>query len=310
MNNKHYVITGNLTKDTSFNLLYNINTNGFVWRGFTDKEKEMFPSAACYEVCNRQAGIGKYNKCNTIQPVFIPGELERIGYYINNKNKLGEYPFEIPDELSDAIFPHTQGDTQYLKNLKEMYKTDYYPKNNSLLQAASYVQHYFGGTSLLDFSVNPLKALYFSIGKEDNYSNDSWLFGMPINLFQIHKNSLSGNEKYKFDLYLPSYYKNTRIRNQEGIFIYHLFDMASVCNGQRFVYMDILKLFEKEFKNNNEMDLKDIEEKSKNNSFCGLDDSIGVYYVLLKIPKEEKPYLKYYLNSIGIDDNFMMGEGV
>lgn len=306
MDNKHYLITGNLTQETILNLLNNINTRGFVWRGFTDKEKEMLPSSAFYGVCNGQAGIGKYEKCDTIQSVFIPGELERIGYYINNKNKLGEYPFEIPDVLSELIFPHSQGETHFLKFLKDKYKMDFYPKNNLLLQAISYVQHYFGGTSLLDFSVNPLKALYFSIGKED-IDKDSWLFGMPINIFQTHKDSFSDKKEYKFDLYLPSYYQNTRIRKQEGIFIYQYFDMNSVCNNKSFNYMNILTLFEEKFKDYDKLDLKDIEEKSKDSKFGELVDSIGIFYVLLKIPKEEKPYLKYYLNSIGIDDNFMMG---
>jgi hypothetical protein len=315
--NYQYVITGNLTKDSIHCLLNIIYTTDFVWRGFTDKEKEMIPSAAFYGVCNGQAGIGKYERCDSIQPIFIMGELGRIGYHINNRNKLGEYPFEIPDELTELIFPNSQGETSFLENLK--YKIDFYPKSNLLLQAISYVQHYFGGTSLLDFTVNPLKALYFSIGKEDNNScndkylwnnNDSWLFGMPINLFKIHKNCLSDNSEYKFDLYLPSYYKNTRIRNQEGIFIYQLFDMKSACNGKKLEYKDILKLFEDKFKYNNEMDLIEIEEKSKNNKFNGNNDSIGIFYVLLRVPKEEKPYLKYYLNSIGIDDNFMMGKEV
>jgi len=60
----HCFVTGNLTKETIFNLLYNINTKGFVWRGFTNRENEMVPSAAFYGVNNGQAGIGKYNKCN------------------------------------------------------------------------------------------------------------------------------------------------------------------------------------------------------------------------------------------------------
>jgi hypothetical protein len=314
--NNQYVITGDLTKDSIFCLLNNINTKGFVWRGFTDKEKEMIPSAAFYAVNNGQAGIGKYKRCDTIQPVFIMGELERIGYHINNRNKLGEYPFEIPDELSEVVFSHTQGETSFLENLRDKYKIDFYPKSNLLLQAISYVQHYFGGTSLLDFTVNPLKALYFSIGKnginlcDEKYlwnNNDSWLFGLSINIFQTHKNVISGNPKCKFDLYLPSYYKNTRIRNQEGIFIYQLYDMKYVCKGEEFNYMNILNFFEDEFNNNNELDLNEIEEKSKNNNFGGIDNNIGILYVLLKIPKKEKTYLKYYLNSMGIDDNFMMG---
>jgi hypothetical protein len=306
MNSEQYVITGSLTKETIFNLLYNINTQSFFWRGFTNRKTGMLPSVALYGVCNGQTGIGTYEKCTEIQPVFIMGELERIGRYINNKNKLGEYPFEIPDELFDMIFPYSQGESQFLKNLKERFKMDYYPKNNLLLQAASYVQHHESGTLLLDFSLNPVKALYFAIGKED-INSDSWLFGMPINIFQIYKNTLSGNEKYKFDLYLPSYYQNIRIRNQEGIFVYHLFDMNSICNRESIEYQDILNLFENKFKDIKKMKLQDIEEKSKNSNFNGVPGSIGIFYILLKIPKEEKPYLKHYLNAIGINDDFMMG---
>jgi len=307
MNNKLYVINGNLTKETSFNLLYNINIHGFIWRGFTSKEKQMIPSAAFYGMCNEQGGIGNYKECDNIQPVFIMNELGRIAQHINKINKLGKYPFQIPDELSDFIFPHNTSETKFLKNLKERFKIDYYPKSNLLLQAASYVQHYFSGTMLMDFSVNPLKALYFAIGKNSEYNNDSWLFGMPVNIFQYHKDTISGKKGYRFDLYLPSYYKNTRIQNQEGIFLYNSFDMDLVCKGESFEYINILDVFEDTFKDYDKIELQDIEEKSKNSIFDGFDSRIGIVYVLLKIPKEEKPYLKYYLNSIGIDDNFMMG---
>ena len=283
-------------------MLYNINTQGFVWRGFTNSEKEMVPSSAFYGVCNGQGGIGNFEKCNTIQPVFIMGELGRIAKHIYNRNKLGKYPFQIPDELSDFIFPHNLSETKFLINLKERLKLDYYPKSNVLLQAASYVQHYFSGTMLLDFSVNPLKALFFAIGKKDNFNNDSWLFGMPINIFQSHKDTLSGRDEYKFDLYMPSYYKNTNIQNQEGIFIYHSFKMESVCKNQSFKYLNILEKFEELFKGCGKMELNDIENNSESNNV-----GINISYVLLKIPKEEKQFLKYYLNSIGIDNNFMIG---
>jgi hypothetical protein len=307
VNHDFYVINGSLTRGTVSNLQYDINTSGFIWRGFTCREKQMIPSAAFYGICNGQAGMDNYERCDSIQPVFIMGELERIAHHINDRNKLGEYPFQIPDELSEFLFPYSSGETKFLKNLKERFKIDYYPKSNLLLQAASYVQHHFGGTMLLDFSVNPFKALYFAIGKNGNINNDSWLFGMPINLFQNLKDTLSGKEGYRLDLYLPSYYKNTRIRNQEGIFLYHSFDMNSVCDHQEFDYMNILDIYEKQFENCDKLELQDIKEKSKSNNFDGSGGRIGIYYVLLKIPKEEKLYLKYYLNSIGIDDNFMMG---
>ena len=315
--NNQYVITGDISNEIISCIVNNIYTKGFVWRGFTKSEKEMVPSATFYGVCNGQAGIGKYEKCDSIQPVFILGELERISRYINNKNKLGEYPFEIPEELYELIFPQTQGESKFLEKLKNRYKYNFYPKNNLLLQAISYVQHYYGGTSLLDFTVNPLKALYFSIGKKDNNSHinidlwnndDSFLFGMPINSFQFCKNNLSSNDEDKFDLFLPSYYKNTRIRNQEGIFIYQLFDMNSICTDHVFYYRNILNIFEEKYKNMDKMDLIEIEEKSQNSNFGGIDGRIGILYILLKIPKEEKLYLKHYLNSIGIDDNFMMGK--
>ena len=310
MNNKLYIINGNLTKKTSFNLLYDINTQGFIWRGFTNKEKQMLPSAAFYGVCNGQGGIGNFEKCDTKQPVFIMGELGRIAQLINNINKLGKYPFQIPDELSDFIFPHSTGETKFLENLKERFKIDYYPKSNLLLQAASYVQHYYQGTMLMDFSTNPLKALYFAIGKNSSYNNDSWLFGMPVNIFQNHKDTISGKKEYRFDLYLPSYYKNIRIQNQEGIFLYHSFDMDLVCKGESFDYINILDIFEEQFKDSDKIELQEIEEKSKKSNFDGSNGRIGITYVLLKISKEEKPYLKYYLNSVGIDDNFMMGKAM
>jgi hypothetical protein len=303
--NKSYVITGNMTKETISNLLYNINTAGFFWRGFTDREKQMIPSAAFYGLC-KNGGIEVFRKTNNIQQVSIPGELERIARHINNRNKLGEYPFEMPEELYTILFPYTHSETDFLKNLQ----MDCYPKSNLLLQAASYVQHYFSGTSLLDFSVNPLKALYFAIGKDDTLKNDSWLFGMPIKWFQAHKYKFSANPsdpsstKYKFDLYLPSYYKNIRIRNQEGIFIYQLFDIESFSNGTSYYYKNILDLFEERFHCSNTMDLKDIEERSKNSHSNGFME-IHIFYILLKVPKEEKPYLKHYLNSIRVNDNFM-----
>jgi hypothetical protein len=311
MSDKYYVITGNLTKETVFNLIYNINTSGFLWRGFTDRKKEMIPSSAFYGEL-KSGKVNVLEKSNDIQPIFIMGELQRIGYHINNENKLGKYPFEIPDELTTLIFPHTQSETDFLENMN----IESYPKNRTLLQAISYVQHYHSGTSLLDFSVNPLKALYFAVGKPGetgNFENDSYLFGMAVNWFQRNK------ENYKFDMYLPSYYKNTRIRNQEGVFVYQLFDMKIICTGQRPEFVNILDLFENKFQADiykgehvafDEMNIKDIEERSKNSNFGGIPGQIGIFYVLLKIPKEEKPFLKVCLKSLGIDENFMLGTDV
>ena len=304
MSNEYFSINGNLTKDTIFNLQYNINNYGFVWRGFTDREKEMLPSSAYFGVNNGQGGIGSFEKCDVKQSVFIMGELGRIAHYINEINKLGKYPFQVPDELSDFIFQHTTGETKFLENLKERLKIDYYPKSNLLLQAASYVQHYHQGTMLMDFSVNSFKSLFFALGNEKDFKNDSWLFGLPVNIFQNHKDTISRKKEYRFDLYLPSYYKNTRIRNQEGIFLYHSFDMNKICEGVSFEYLNILEIFEEQFKDYDKIELKDIEEKAKK---CSSDGKINITYVLLKIPKEEKQYLKYYLNSIGITENFMLG---
>jgi hypothetical protein len=301
MSDTYYVINGILTKETIFNLVYNINTGGFLWRGFTDKTKEMIPSSAFYGMSDK--------KSDTIHPLYVVDELHRIGKHINNKNKLGEYPFEIPDELTNLIFPHTQSEMDFLENIN----IESYPKNRTLLQAISYVQHYHSGTSLLDFSINPLKALYFAVGKtgeDGNFENDSYLFGMAVNWFQRNKENL------EFDMYLPSYYKNTRIRNQEGVFVYQLFDMKVLRKGQRPEFVSVLDSFENMFKADiykdehvafDEMNIKDIEERSKNSNFGGIPGQIGIFYVLLKIPKEEKPFLKHYLKSLGIDENFMLG---
>lgn len=314
--NTRYVINGTLDKNTIPHLMNNIDLTGFIWRGFTYKETQMLPSAAFYGL--REKGrIDALKKADTQQPVFIAGELQRIACYINTRNKDGEYPFEIPDELTDFIFPYTRPEMDSYDNLK----FDFFPKSNALLQAASYVQHYHKGTSLLDFSINPLKALYFAIGEDKDLDRDSYLFGLPINWFQSHKNNFTdgfwSKSGYKFDLYLPSYYMNKRIQNQEGVFIYQMFDMKNIRAGKALEYKNILDLFENWYKTDvndkgkhmifDEMNLKDIAEKSANSNFDGFEGRIGIFYILLKISKEDKRSLKCYLNSIGINDEYLMG---
>ena len=61
--------------------------------------------------------------------------------------------------------------------------------DNSLAQAMALVQHEFTGTTLLDFTVNKFKALYFAIGKDKDFSEDSYVFGLNVPYFETHKNN-------------------------------------------------------------------------------------------------------------------------
>jgi hypothetical protein len=299
-----YVITGEINVD-NFTKLQTLE-RGFVWRGFT-LDCEMKPSAANYDRYGKLFTCDRKGVCEPL------AEIKRVAEKIYEMNKLQKFPFEIPLFVRKLLFSRFYQPEEKL--FKEMQITEF---PSSLAQAMSLVQHEFGGTSLLDFSINKYKALYFAIGKGNNFSQNSRIFGMGVSYFETHKNNFPKEifDIYgkKFDLLYPSYFMNEKIAHQEGVFVYQKFDIditkGEIKGDKR--YENIIEFFEARY-----------EEGKKNNGGLfkriSIDDFLKItekgsdkpiFYVLLDVPAKEKPVLKEYLNSIGITDDFMMAQVV
>jgi hypothetical protein len=266
----------------------------------------MLPSATKYNEYNEE-----YKDIESRTNICYPlAEIKRISQKIFELNKLQKFPFEIPLLVRKVLF---QGFYQHeYKLFKEMQLNEF--PDHSLAQAMAIVQHEFRGTTLLDFTMNKFKALFFAIG--DDLSKDSYIFGLPVSYFETHKNNLDGenisgeHNKY-FDLLYPSYFMNDRIAQQEGVFLYQKFkvcDDGSILGDKK--YVNIIEYFEKCLKKE-----QDKEEKARRFNEITIDEFIKltekdgekpIFYLLLKVKANEKKPLKIFLDSIGITENYIM----
>jgi hypothetical protein len=172
------------------------------------------------------------------------------------------------------------------------------------------VQHEFSGTSLLDFTLNKYKALYFAIGKDETFSRDSHIFGLNVPYFEIHKDNFKkeSSERVfktygeKFDLLYPSYFMNDKIACQEG-FLYQKFKVGKQENPDK-KYENIIEYFKSSFEEDN----KFLYKKILLNDFLEMTEKEGkpIFYILLTVPAKEKKSLKAFLDNIGITDSYMM----
>jgi len=297
-----YVITGSVTLE-NFPRLWT-SYRGFIWRGYT-YEYEMLPSAANYNEYNEKITNYKTETCHPL------AEIELVSEKVYELNKLQEFPFEIPLFVRKMLFqgfrPPEEADV-----LKDLDITCFPDK--ALAQVMSIVQHEFGGTSLLDFSFNRFKALYFAIGKGECVFQDSYLFGLPIAYFETHKNDLTAGSKTvyrvnktRFDLLYPSYFMNDRIAHQEGVFLHQKF---ALCNQNR-EYENIINCLKERLENCAESvsGNRSIYEEISLDEFLQMTEQKGnkwILYILLKVPANEKAVFKAFLDSIGITENYMM----
>jgi hypothetical protein len=293
-----YAITGDIKLDIFTKL--RTHERGFVWRGFTP-DYEMKPTAANYDQNGKFFTDKRTGDC---QPL---AEIQRVAEKIYELNKLQKFPFEIPLSIRNILFPSFYKITERIFDALDNH---FFP-DNSLAQAMALVQHEFGGTSLLDFSANKYKALYFAIGEKNNYSNDSYIFGLNIPYFETHKDHFPKDVldtcKKKFDILYPSYFMNDKIAHQEGVFLYQKFEIDKFCNIKGDAkYENIIEFFTNYadgIKTNTLFGKKTIDE------FIEMTDNKEgerIFYVSLRVPAKEKPVLKEYLNTIGITDNYMM----
>jgi hypothetical protein len=291
-----YVITGDITLD-NFNKLWT-HERGFIWRGFTC-DYEMIPSAANYDRYGKKITNCRTENCHPLV------EIQRVAEKIVELNKIQKFPFEIPLLIRKVLFSAFYQSEEKL--FKEMCVTEF--PDSSLVQAMSLLQHEFGGTSLLDFSLNKYKALYFAIGNDKILDKDSHIFGLNVPYFETHKDNFQKHfsekvfDSYgkKFDLLYPSYFMNDKIVRQEGVFLYQKFKV----NNQRETeekYENIIEYFRSERNNK-------LYEEVSLDSFLEITEKEGdkpIFYVLLTVPAKVKGPLKTFLNNIGITDNYMM----
>jgi hypothetical protein len=299
MENHWYVITGNINLD-NFTKLLTVD-RGFIWRGYTH-DCQMKPSAANYDEYNNHFTDCRTGNCHPL------AEIKRVAEKIYELNKLQKFPFEIPLLIRKVLF---SGFYQPEDNFfKSTYITEF--PDRSLAQAMSIVQHEFGGTSLLDFSTNKYKALYFALGKEENLSNDSHIFGLNVPWFETQKNNFSEYvfSKYgeKFDLLYPSYFMNDKIARQEGVFLYQKFNISG--NGfNNEPYKNIIDYFKACYNEDKKNGPSRLFKEITIDNFLTLTkekENQSIFYISLDVPAKEKNVVKKYLNSIGITDNFMM----
>jgi hypothetical protein len=299
-----YIVTGKINVD-NFTKLRTVE-RGFIWRGFT-LDFEMKPEAANY---NEYGALFTYDRTGDCQPL---AEIKRVAEKIYDLNKLQKFPFEIPLSIRSLLFPRFYRPEEKLFQEKDKIE---FP-DRLLAQALSLVQHESGGTSLLDFSLNKYKALYFAIGNENNVSQNSRIFGLNVPYFETCKDGFPketfGKCEEKFDLLYPSYFMNDKIARQEGMFLYQKFDIdESGCIKGEKKYANIIEFFKARY-----------EEAKKNEAGCfeeiSIDDFLemtkkegdkSIFYVLLDVPAKEKPALKEYLNTVGLTDNFMTAQVV
>lgn len=296
-----YVITGDINLK-NFSYFSTTVERGFIWRGFT-QDYEMIPPAANYDRYGYRVTNRRTEEC---QPLM---EIQRVSQKIYELNKLQRFPFDIPLLIRTVLFSGFYQKEEKL--FKEMGITEF--PDSSLTQSLSLVQHEFSGTSLLDFSIDKYKALYFAIGKEDNFSEDSKIFGLNVPFFEAHKKELTeevfGEYSGKFDLLYPSYFMNDKIAHQDGVFLYQKFKVDKsgyIVEDKK--YENIIKYFESRFEKDKKLRNPLYKEISLDD-FLKLTDKEGrkyIFYILLTVPAKEKRVLKAFLNTIGITDNYMM----
>jgi hypothetical protein len=305
-----HVITGDINLE-SFNNLWT-QERGIIWRGFTH-ENEMTPSAADYGRYE-----GEYKKGSRTEPCHPLAEIKRIAEKIYSLNKLQKFPFEIPLLLRRALFSAFYQPEEKL--FKDMHITEF--PDHSLAQAMALVQHEWGGTSLLDFSTNKYKALYFAIGRKETVNNDSYIFGLSVPDFETQKGHLERNNDSntevfgktveQFDLIYPSYFMNDRIAHQEGVFLHQrfTFDICGHSTGSQ-EYKNIIDYFESRVEEGKGKweNGSDLFQEISIDDFLRKADHEGelpIFYLLLKVPAKVKPVLKAFLNTIGVTDEYMM----
>jgi hypothetical protein len=293
-----YIITGDINLD-NFNKLLTYE-RGFIWRGFTH-DYEMIPSAANYNQYEEKVTNFRTENCHP------SAEIKRVAKQITELNKVQNFPFEIPLLIRDVLF---SGFYQPEGKLFEKRGITEFP-DSSLSQAMALAQHEFSGTSLLDFSLNRYKALYFAIGKAETFFKESHIFGLNVPYFETHKDEFSekafdtyGN---KFDILYPSYFMNDKIARQEGVFFYQKFKIdnegkATECTK----YENIIEHFKSHGKENNdsykEISLENFLDMTEQ------ENDKSIFYFLLTVPAQVKETLKAFLNNIGITDNYMMND--
>ena len=299
-----YVVKGDINIE-NFKKFRTVD-RGFIWRGYT-YENQMLPAATEYNEYNE-----KFKKMEDRTNICYPkAEIQRVSQKLYELNKLKKFPFEIPLLIRKVLFPGFYQPENIL--FKEMQIKEF--PDNSLAQAMAIVQDEFRGTSLLDFTMNKFKALYFAIGNDKTFSKDSYIFGLNVPYFEATKGNLNGensSSEYRdtFDILYPSYFMNDRIAQQEGVFLYQKFkinDDGYITGNKK--YLNIITFFNEHFKKDQSRENPFLFKEITLDDFLKLTEKEGdkpIFFVSLKVPINEKKKLKKYLKGIGITEKRMM----
>lgn len=243
----------------------------------------MLPDAANYYDINHVYECDK-TASNRDKERFLPGELERVFYFFNIENTNGNYPFPTPRIFDNNFYqPRAQSESDFLRGM------GFYPTSDrDLLQVLSFIQHKYKGTSLIDFSENPFKALFFALGKD--FSKDSHLLGINTTLLETYKNT-------GFCIYKPTYFLNKRIQHQNGLFLYEKIQLNEGV-PQDIRYKNILFV------------LQDLASKlhfeTKDFSYCDTLETFSYLYCHLTILASDKPELSVILKNMGITKEYLL----
>ncbi|MDR1147091.1 MAG: FRG domain-containing protein [Spirochaetaceae bacterium] len=261
--------------------LYRFYSRASIWRGYTECN-ELLPHAANYDMEH----VYEYDKnvSNRDKERFLVGEIQRVFYYFDIENTNGNYPFPTPRIFDNNFYqPLAQSESDFFKGM------EFYPSSDrDLLQVLSFVQHKHQGTSLIDFSENPFKALFFAIGKEP--SKDSHLLGINTTLLTTYKNN-------GFHIYKPTYFLNKRIQHQNGLFLYEKIPLTEGVPKDA-KYKNVLCVLQ---------DISSIRRlETKNLSYCDSPEDFDCLYCHLTIPSSAKPELSAILKSMGITKEYLL----
>ena len=168
-----------------------------------------------------------------------------------------------------------------------------------LAKWAEYAQHYGVPTRFLDWSLNPLVALYFACKVNPGTEGAVWLLHErnyehfisrhlePSNIktkYELITELLSGDSNFEFPILYSPYYVDARMSSQKSFFL--------VWGTKKEAFEDILA---------DEHLYMDLPENDDGNRFYGLEQNANSLFRFLIYPDRKQPLL-HELDTVGINE--------